>query len=168
MVHRIGEFRGTEVVARAWGYFRLAAAGIASLPIERLAVNELLSEIESSPTAPRATAVATERRALQPALMRPGCTAADEAGNVLYHLQGLAADWGGFGVLALDLERLDRAAWGARTMGDVETARELEGFKERLPAVRSQEAAREAARDFVPIARAAWELGKKCGKGGQP
>ena len=97
-------------------------------------------------------------------ILRPGCTAADESLTVLGHLQGLAAGWGGYGVLRTSAERLEHGAMGAERMGDPDTAMAMREFKTRLASVHTPEAAREAARDLVPITQRAWSLGIRCGK----
>ncbi len=113
---------------------------------------------ETAPAA--APAKAQEHRSV---LAKPGCTAADESGVVLYHLEGLAGGKKGFGVLATDVERLERAAKGAEGMGDRETAGRLRTLAGQLPEVRDSEKAKEVAEELRPIADVAWELGRRCG-----
>lgn len=99
----------------------------------------------------------------QSILAKPGCTAADETGQVLFHLQGLAEGKPGFGVLRLDVDRLDRAAAGARGMGHPEIAERILHFKEIIPNVQDREAAAAAAAEFKPVVDEAWYLGQRCG-----
>lgn len=94
---------------------------------------------------------------------KPGCTAADEAGQVLFHLQGLAEGKPGFGVLQLDGARLDRAAQGAEGMGHPEIATKLRAFKDELGSVTDQESAQAAVASFKPTVDEAWYLGQRCG-----
>ncbi len=102
-----------------------------------------------------------------PYIERPGCTAADESIVVLGHLDGLANGREGFGVLATDIERLDRAALGADAMGDSSLASELRAVKDRLPSVRDVAAAKDERDRFASLEAQAWELGLRCG-GGSP
>ncbi len=138
-------------------------SGIAALPLEQFALPRLAASVDVQSAKEALPPVSTPAVPGEGAVMRPGCLAAEEAGQVLFHLQGLSAGWGGPGVLAMDPDRLERAAGFATVAGDVETATALRDFKERLPQIRDPDTAKPAATDFVPIARRAWELGKKCG-----
>jgi len=148
---------------KVWTICKTLMSGIAALPLENFVLPQLGASADAESRAPRDGTAPASPTQEKSAIARPGCTAADEAGQVLFHLQGLSAGWGGTGVLAMDVDRLERAAGGANVAGDVETATALRSFKERLPQVRDPDTAKAAASDFVPIARRAWELGRKCG-----
>ena len=105
---------------------------------------------------PEASAPQSER------LAKPGCTAADETGLVLYHLQGVA-EGKTSGVLALDPDHLEKAALGAEGMGDRALAKKLREFKGVLPGVRDAETAQQAIEKLKPLADESWQLGVKCG-----
>ena len=135
------------------------------LPADSLA--KRIAVMSTTPdTTPAAPPVPLSSTRAPGALAKPGCTAADESLVILGHLEGLAEGKQGFGVLATDLERIDRAAAGARQMGDATLAERLEGFKAQLPTVRDAETAQKAAVDLKPLVDEAWELGRRCGASG--
>ena len=147
---------------------RFFPGGQAKGPLGLLPGNPFAGE----PPVPRFLLVETEPELeLEPELepepvtpvQRPGCTAADETLTVLGHLNGLAEGWGGFGVLKTSVQRLDRAAQGARMMGDMETETAILEFAEMLSGVSTPEEASAAAEALEPIVQRAWALGKRCG-----
>lgn len=163
MVMSVRSFNSNPRAIKAWTICKGLMGMVSALPLEHFVLPQLGASADAESEKSRdGTGPASPTQA-KGTIMRPGCTAADEAGQVLFHLQGLSAGWGGTGVLAMDVDRLERAAGGATVAGDVETATALRGFKERLPQVRDPDTAKAAASDFVPIARRAWELGRKCG-----
>lgn len=99
----------------------------------------------------------------QAPMAKPGCTAADETGQVWFHLSGIAEGKPGSGVLRLDVDRLDRAAQGAEGMGHPEIAEKIRRFKDVLPQVRDAESAQRALVDFKPLVDETWYLGQRCG-----
>jgi hypothetical protein len=162
MVHNIGAIGVTPQVAQVWHVTTIIGRVVVAIPW-----NYLFMASGSNHTDNPTTQAAIAPPPLPPprpaVVIRPGCTAADESLTILGHLQGLAAGWGGSGVLKLDTDRLETAALGADRMGDKETATQLRDFKERLSNIKDPDQAREAAQDFVPIVQRTWSLGMTCG-----
>jgi hypothetical protein len=99
-------------------------------------------------------------------MARPGCTAADNGGMALYHLDGLGYHGKtNFGVLRVSKEKLEEAAQAAQSAGDPQIATEYRAIAQGLPEVRDAAKAQEMAERLRPVAFRAWELGAKC-KGG--
>ena len=98
-------------------------------------------------------------------LAKPGCTAADETGAILHHLNGLARGLGGFGVLRSpdERKRIERAVRGALGMGEEGVARRMGEVFADLKDVSTPEQAAALADRLGPVADEAWELGKRCG-----
>lgn len=98
-----------------------------------------------------------------PPIARPGCTAADNAGVVLYHLEGLSKEGKpNFGVLRVSKERLEEAATAATSLGRTDLAQQMRRIASKLPQVQDAEAAGRLAAELRPVAYAAWDLGAQC------
>jgi len=112
----------------------------------------------------RASAAIPAARPVEaPPIDRPGCTAADNAGVVLYHLDGLAYEGKtNFGVLRVSKERLEEGARAAEISGDPQIAEEYRAIARDLPEVHDAEAAQAQAERLRPVAFRAWELGARC------
>jgi len=98
-----------------------------------------------------------------PAPARPGCTAADNAGVALYHLEGLAIEGKpNFGVLQVTKERLEEGAAACDYLGQEALAQQMRHIAEELPRVHDALGARRLARELRPLAYKLWDLGAKC------
>ncbi len=138
-----------------------------NLPWERAFIKNEIPDLEDlmdpellAKTIPTAQPVSESRP-----MARPGCTAADETIVVLGHLQGLSNGWKGFGVLAMDQDRLEKAAVGAEIMGADNVAGRLRVEAAALPAVRDEGAATAAVERLNAIWHETWDLGRRCGGG---
>ena len=94
---------------------------------------------------------------------KPGCEVADSVLLVKGYLDGLARGRGGFGVLRVGKEHLDRGVAAAEKMGQAELAAKLRGVSEQLPNVKTKEYAERLAMQLEPLAAKAWRLGRACG-----
>lgn len=92
----------------------------------------------------------------------PGCTAADNAGVALYHLDGLADGKTNFGVLRVSKERLEEGAGAAERIGAKIIASQMRAIANEMPRVHDSEAARKLANKLKPVAYSAWDLGARC------
>jgi len=92
----------------------------------------------------------------------PGCTAADNAGVALYHLDGLAQGKPNFGVLRVSKERLEQGARSAKTIGANTIAEQMLDIAGELPHVHNHQQAQMLAEKLRPVAYAAWDLGARC------
>lgn len=96
-------------------------------------------------------------------ISRPGCVAADNAGEVMYHLEGLGYEGKtNFGVLRVSKERLEEAARAAEIAGDPQVAKDYRGIAQQLPEVHDAAKAREMLELLRPVAFRAWDLGARC------
>ena len=95
-------------------------------------------------------------------LLKPGCTAADNAIVAQGHLRGLADGKGGFGVLKQSKERLEEAAKAARILGKNPLAAEMILVANKLPNIHDAAAARLLADQIQPIIDQTWDLGRYC------
>lgn len=100
----------------------------------------------------------------QTEMPKPGCTAADETLLVHGHLHGLASGLGGFGLLRLSKERMERAAQAAEWVNEPQLAEAMRDFATQLPEIHDEEAAALAMEKMAPIIAEAWELGVRCGR----
>lgn len=98
-----------------------------------------------------------------PPITRPGCTAADNAGVVLYHLEGLSKEGKpNFGVLRVSKERLEEGATAAASLGRQDLAQQMREIASKLPQIHDAAAATSLAAELRPVAYAAWDLGAQC------
>lgn len=151
--------------------FRIACEKLKAIPWEDLLVGYAPSAAAGttfSHTRPtRPTQVPSPKATTSPAAsalahVGPGCTAADNAGVALYHLEGLASGKPNFGVLRVSKQRLEEGAQAAEKLGKSEIAREMRGIAAEMPNIRDAEAARGLADKLKPVAYSAWDLGAKC------
>ena len=94
---------------------------------------------------------------------RPGCQIADACLVVHGYLEELSEGAGGYGVLKLGRERLEAAAVIAEEIGKEELAESMREVCEKLPDVRTADAAAELAEKMEGIKKQAWRLGRACG-----
>jgi hypothetical protein len=101
---------------------------------------------------------------LAPEVHRPGCTAADNAGVALFHLEGLALEGKlNFGVLRISKQRLEDGAAAAESLGRRDVAQQMRRIAAQLPEVHSPEAAHPLAQELRDLAyNLAWDLGASC------
>ncbi len=110
-----------------------------------------------------AVAITEPQEPTPEAIARPGCTAADNAGVALYHLEGLALEGKpNFGVLRITKERLEEGAAAAGHLGRNDLAEEMLSIAGELPEVHDAEAARRLAQELRPLAYTLWDLGARC------
>lgn len=103
-----------------------------------------------------------KRQIVTGALLKPGCTAADNAIVAHGHLEGLARGLGGFGVLRESKRRLEEAADAVAILKKDELAAQFRGLAEQLPQVHDQAAAGVQARALEPLVDETWDLGRYC------
>jgi len=115
---------------------------------------------EDKPTAERLHTLAPAHGDSQ---RRPGCIAAEACVETYGVLATLADGMGGFGVLGLEKNRLEEGAEAAEEFGSPEVAEAMRDLANRLPAVRTPEAAAELAEEMKPVRDHAWRLGRACG-----
>lgn len=122
-------------------------------------------EAVSSEPAPVALPVADSASGDQAVedVYKPGCVVADSVGLIKFYLDGLARGRGGFGVLRIGKEHLDKGVAAAEQLGQTDLAAKLNALAEQLPNVRSKEHAAALARQMEPLAAKAWRLGRACG-----
>mgnify|MGYP001619321957 CR=1 FL=1 len=102
-------------------------------------------------------------RAAKTAISKPGCTAADNAGVALFHLDGLAYHGKtNFGVLRVTKDTLEVGARAAEIAGDPQIAQDYRDIARRLPEVHDAAKAGELAERLRPVAFRAWSLGASC------
>ena len=145
--------------------FSSGAAGIATATRRRPTAVLAPPPVRKTPTPqPPITAPAPEpARKPTPPISRPGCTAADNTGVVLYHLEGLSKEGKpNFGVLRVSKERLDEAATAAASLGRQDLAQQMRQIANKLPQVHDAEGAGRLAAELRPVAFAAWDLGAAC------
>lgn len=94
---------------------------------------------------------------------RPGCVTADEAAVALFHLEGLARGKGGFGVLRISKERLEKAAEAADVIQHPEIAAQYRDIAQEMPGVSTAEEAAALRDRLEPIVfDQSWALGQRC------
>ena len=113
--------------------------------------------------APPRSVAPTERRPGARSLDKPGCQIADTCLVIHGYLEELAEGNGGFGVLKLGKERLEEAVLIARAIGKESLADNMAEVAEKLPSVRTAEAAEELVSEMDDIKKQAWRLGRACG-----
>ena len=102
-------------------------------------------------------------RPAKTAISKPGCTAADNAGVALYHLDGLAYQGKtNFGVLRVTKETLEVGARAAEIAGAPQIAQDYRDIARQLPEVHDAAHAGELAERLRPVAFRAWSLGASC------
>ena len=127
---------------------------------------ELLNRTVRQSTGPESTPDPAPEPDEPNAMLKPGCTAADETLVIIGHLEGLARGKNHFGVLRSPDEhkRVQRAIAGARGMGADDVAERMEEVFGQLEHVSTSVEAAALAERLDPIAfDAAWELGVRCG-----
>ncbi len=103
---------------------------------------------------------ATQDAAQEP---KPGCEAAEACVYAYGTLLTLADGMGGFGVLGLWKERLEKGAEAAQEFGSPQVAEQMRDVARKLPGVRTPEAAAQLAEEMKPVRDRAWRLGRACG-----
>ncbi len=82
---------------------------------------------------------------------KPGCEAAEACVETYGTLLTLADGLGGFGVLRLEKDRLERGAEAAEEFGSPEVARQMRNIADHLPRVRTPAEAARLAEDMKPV-----------------
>lgn len=134
--------------------------------LREMAPPELLRAVVGTPPIVQPTVpLAAAPEEVLGVLRKPGCTAADETLVVKGHLEGLAAGYGGFGVLRSpdERERMRRAIQGAEQMGAPETAGKLKAAFALVGQVDDEDSAQRALEAVAPLVQETWDLGKRCG-----
>lgn len=138
----------------------LASSMIAAAPAPALPAAPPAAQ---APVPAPVQATATPAPAPRHAIAKPGCTAADEAAVALFHLDGLARGKGGFGVLRVSKERLEKAADAAAYLKRPEVAEEMRAIAAELPSVHTPEAALALKNRLEPVVYdKTWDLGRSC------